>query len=425
MSVLNNPGSSGLVFSSLATFLLLACSEPATPEVPSGDTTSPSASGGSDPATATGGAPTQPAGTGGTYLVTKTDCGMCETGTFCSVGLECIPAGTCLADADCAGGKQCDPYGICVTGGECGASEFDLTSVPPNLLLVLDRSCSMTQGRTNLEDVSATKWVPVIDAMVQVTTALNAEIRFGLEVFPDGLSEESECLQNPSGEITVPVGPDGGVQVAATLQAARTDTTHPIYPGEPCQTNTWAALVQASQQAALADPERTSYVVLITDGEPYCSDRSQRSEADDGLINEVIADLAARGVPTFVVGFGDVADVDPEALARYAVSGGTASSDKPYYDAADGAQLLTALQDIASAIVDCDFSLGETPPTDDLYVFFDDVTQIARDPTHVEGWDYDPATNSLAFFGQACQMLQSDQIVDIDVVYGCPAPKLE
>jgi len=255
--------------------------------------------------------------------------------------------------------------------------------------------------------------------MVQVTTALNAEIRFGLEVFPDGLSEESECLQNPSGEITVPVGPDGGTQVAATLQAARTDTTHPIYPGDPCQTNTWAALVQASQQAALADPERASYIVLITDGEPYCSDRSQTSEADDGLINEVIADLAARGVPTFVVGFGDVADVDPDALARYAASGGTTpSADKPYYDAADGAQLLTALQDIGSAIVDCDFVLGEAPPTDDLYVFFDDVTQVARDPTHVEGWDYDATTNSLAFYGQACQLLQSDQIVDI-------APKLE
>lgn len=425
MSVLDRSGL-GPTASSLVAIFLFACSDAATPEAPSGMPDSTSASGGADTTTATGGAVEVPFGSGGTTLVPKTDCGMCQTGTFCSVRLQCIPAGTCLDDADCAGGKVCDEYGICTTGGECGASEFDLTSVPPNLLLVLDRSCSMIQDRSDLSDVSATKWVPVVDALVQVTTGLNAEIQFGLEVFPDGLSEESECLQNPTGEIAVPVGPDGGAQIGALLQAARTDTTHPIYPGAPCQTNTWAALTQASQQAALADPERASYVVLITDGEPVCSDRSQPNEADDGLINQVIADLAARGVPTFVVGFGDVVDVDPEALGRYAVSGGTTpSADKPYYDAADGAQLLTALQDIAGAIVDCDFALGEAPPTDDLYVFFDDATQIAHDPSHVEGWDYDPASNTLAFYGQACQLLQNDQVTDIDVVYGCPAPKLE
>ena len=49
------------------------------------------------------------------------------------------------------------------------------------------------------EDVAAQKWVPVIDALVQVTTTLGADIQFGLELFPDGMDEANECAQNPTG----------------------------------------------------------------------------------------------------------------------------------------------------------------------------------------------------------------------------------
>ncbi len=363
---------------------------------------------------------------GGLVIVPPSDCGGCADGFFCSALLKCAPLGTCLADADCGDGKQCNELGQCATGGDCGASEFDISSVPPNLLLVLDRSCSMTMSRTDTGvDVSEQKWVPVIDALVQVTTALGGEIRFGLEVFPDGQDAANSCAQDPTGAIAVPIGPDGGAQTATLLQAARTDDTHPIYPGDPCETNTWSALVQASQQVELDDPERASYVVLITDGEPYCSDRRQRNEVDDDLINEVIADLAERGVPTFVVGFGDAADVDPAALARYAAAGGTTpSAEEPYYDAADGDQLLTALNAIAGSIVSCEYTLDSAPPDDDLYVLFDDTTLVPRDPTHVDGWDFNAETRTLSFFGQACAALQQDLVADIDVVYGCPDPVL-
>ena len=414
-----------LVIAGVAAVFAFACSDNAAEPAPvTSGTLHGTGGAGEGGSPGVGGSDTVTPGSGGITLQPIGNCGECPEGNYCTSRLVCAPIGTCLDDADCGDGKTCDETGACTTGGGCGLSEFDLSSVPPNLLLVLDRSCSMTQSRTTMgEDVSATKWVPVIDALVTVTTELGSEIRFGLEVFPDGLDENNTCGQDPTGQIAVPIGPDGGAQSAALLQAARTDATHPIYPGDPCETNTLSALVQASQQAELSDPERDSFVVLITDGEPYCSDRSNRDEVDDGMINDVIADLAARGVPTFVVGFGDAADVDPAALARYAVSGGTTpSADQPYYDAADGAQLLDALRTIGSAIVSCEYTLDSAPPDDDLYVFFDDANQIPRDPAHVEGWDFDPATSTLRFYGQACAALQSDQVVDIDVVYGCPDP---
>jgi len=379
--------------------------------------------------TGVGGSTGMPA-TGGVTLQVSTGCGTCPEGTYCSARVACIPIGTCLDNADCGDGMTCDETGACSTGLGCGASEFNIESVPPNLLLVLDRSCSMTQQvggggpQQAPVDVAAQKWVPVVDALTTVTTELGAEIRFGLELFPDGLDPDSDCGQNPTGEIAVPIGPDGGAQTAALLQAARTDTANPIYPGDPCVTNTLSAIEQASQQPELDDPERESYVILITDGEPYCNDRSMPNETDDGMINDAIAALAGRGVPTFVVGFGDVANVDPDALARYAVSGGTTPSpDQPYYDAADGEQLLTALRTIGGSIVSCEYVLDSLPEDDDLYVFFnDDPAGVPRDPTHVEGWDFDPNTLTLSFYGQACQMLQDDQVQDIDVVYGCPDP---
>jgi hypothetical protein len=168
-------------------------------------------------------------------------------------------------------------------------------------------------------------------------------------------------------------------------------------------------------------------VVLITDGEPVCSDRSQRTRpttTDSTRSSPTSRRGASRPSWWASETWVDVRSRGARPL-RTRSGGTTPSADKPYYDAADGAQLLAALQDITGAIVDCDFVLGETPPADDLYVFFDDITQVAHDPTHVEGWDYDPVSNTLAFYGQACQMLQEDQVADIDVVYGCPAPKLE
>ena len=382
--------------------------------------------GGTDP-TATGGAELPPA-TGGMLLRPNEGCGPCPDGTFCSISNQCLPAGTCVSDEDCGGGKVCDETNTCVTGGSCGTSEFDLSSVPPNLLFVLDRSCSMTQSRTTMgDDVALQKWVPVVDALVQVVTDLGGDIQFGLELFPDGLDPESECGQNPTGEIAVPLSPEGGARITELLLAARTDEANPIYPSNgPCQTNTYSALSQAAAQAALADPERKSYVILLTDGEPYCGDFNRRNETSDTAINGVISDMAASGIPTFVIGFGDVADVDPEALARYAISGGTTPSpEQPYYDAANGEQLLADLREITKGIVSCDYALDSTPPGEELYVFFDNENQIQRDPTHAEGWDFNPETLTLSFFGTACELLQNDQVVDIDVVYGCARPVLE
>jgi hypothetical protein len=56
-----------------------------------------------------------------------------------------------------------------------------------------------------------------------------------------------------------------------------------------------------------------------------------------------------------------------------------------------------------------------------IYVFFDD------DPAGVplnalDGWTYDPVTNTITFHGSACAGIQLGTVTDVDVVFGCDVP---
>ena len=122
--------------------------------------------------------------------------------------------------------------------------------------------------------------------------------------------------------------------------------------------------------------------------------------------------MLASGVATFVVGFGG--GVDPNQLNVFADAGGVPRNDPTtrYYQADDAMGLQMALDQIAGSVVGCSFSLAETPPNvDDLFVFLDDQS-VPRDTSHTNGWDYDPATNQITFYGSACDELQAGTVTD-------------
>ena len=162
--------------------------------------------------------------------------------------------------------------------------------------------------------------------------------------------------------------------------------------------------------AGLEDAMRPNYILLVTDGMATCEDpvpsvtelRNQDPE-----------------IRTFVVGFGG--DVDPAQLTAMAMEGGTAlPGDPAYYQADDAASLGAAFDDIAGSVLSCEFVLDEVPADiDDLYAFLD-MMLVDRDPTHMSGWDYDPATNRVTFYGPACDSIQSGDVETVSIVFGCP-----
>ena len=38
----------------------------------------------------------------------------------------------------------------------------------------------------------------------------------------------------------------------------------------------------------------------------------------------------------------------------------------------------------------------------------------------MNGWDYDPATNTVTFYGDACDAIEADEVDTVSLVFGCP-----
>ena len=74
----------------------------------------------------------------------------------------------------------------------------------------------------------------------------------------------------------------------------------------------------------------------------------------------------------------------------------------------------------ASCTIALDGSEGLDPAL--FQVCFAGGDLIPRDVGHTRGWDYDPATNTITFYGSECTAVMSGAVTDIDVDFGCPGP---
>jgi hypothetical protein len=277
------------------------------------------------------------------------------------------------------------------------------------MFISLDRSCSM-----NNTAAPKTKWQIAVAAINTLTTNYKDKIRWGLGLFPDTVTPS--CDQ-AAAAFPVADANETGIQTLLTSALGATD---PNFPDGPCVTNIDTAMKQASLEPAFAEKTRPSYVLLITDGKQAgCS----LAGGDPGT-TQLIQTLFTSGVPTFVVGFG--AGIDPLQMNIFADAGGVPSADPTtrYYKADDQASLDAVLATIAGKVASCSFQLQGVPPDPSkLYVFFDKIG-VPRDPTHQSGWDYDPQTNTITFYGQDCQNLKDGKIGKVDVVFGCNQPPL-
>lgn len=357
---------------------------------------------------------------GDSAIATPADCDIeCEPGQFCSSSGECISKGSCRNTTDCPLGRKCVD-GICEIDDECGAEEFTLQEVAPNLLILLDRSCSMPRCSTydlqllkncaNLSNVD--KWGIAVDAITALTETYLGRVRWGLKFFPDATGDD--CLQDPP-EI---VPSDNNEEEIQRILADALDVEDPNFPIGPCVTNINAAVRQMSEEACIRDSERGNYILLITDGvEANCAGNNNDTRS-------IVADLAADGIITFVVGFGG--GVNPLFLNRLATAGGSPNSALVinYYQADDLETLQEALSNIVGRILGCDFQLDETPENiDEIYVWADDDVSIKRDDPN--GWRYQSESNRVVFQGIACENIKNEAYQDIDVVFGCDAPIIE
>ncbi|MBK9036410.1 MAG: VWA domain-containing protein [Myxococcales bacterium] len=312
----------------------------------------------------------------------------CPMGTYCGPAGVCTPSNTggpCANDDSCTNGETCIG-GFCA----CAGQQFAAEGVPPNVLIVLDRSGSMG---TAIGGVS--KWQIAVTAIQNLLASHGNQVRFGLDLYepPAGGS----CA---AGAIVVGVGPTDATAISNALAGTGPGGLTPIG-------STLAAL---ATYPGLHDPARENYVLLLTDGEETCS--------GDGIGAATALRNGTPEIKTFVVGFGS--GVDATFLDAVATAGGTARVGGPpyYYQADDAMSLNDAFDAIGSAVLSCTYTLSGAPDLDTMFIRFDGV-DILRDQTHVNGWDYDSATNQLTFYGAACAALRGGDVTDLVVGSGC------
>jgi len=345
----------------------------------------------------------------------------CETGKICEAASRaCVAGGSCAMHKDCGLGAFCN-NGACApsvtgspctdatnctsdemcTGGFCGCvgDKYGAEKVPPNVLIVLDRSDSMNAAITG-----GSKWTVAQSAIASLLTAQGANINFGFAAYP---GTDQKCTMGAActaGAVVVDPGPATATPINTYLGAAAT-----CHYGTP----TGEMLTMLTTYKGLADTMRPNYILLITDGQSTCNDPVP-----------VVTTLAGQTPPvkTFAVGFGS--EVDPAQLDKIAMQGGTAvmGGAHSYYQADDAASLGKALTAIAGSVLSCTYTLSKDPADlTKLFVYFD-TAAILRDTTKMVGWDYDATSKQLTFYGTDCASLQNGKVKDLVIVYGCPQP---
>jgi len=307
-------------------------------------------------------------------------------------------AGPVVADADTSCGAVTRPI------------EVENLGDPPDLLVVLDRSGSMTTEIPNPPPSfppggTTSRWEIMRGALNNLTNNYEDNIRFGLLEFPT----DNNCSVG-STAVRVPVDIHNA-DAFANYFGGRT-------PGgnTPAQAGLAAALTH--YQSIPVNPVGR-YVLFATDGEPNCSG----GDAAAGTVAAVTA-LAEAGVNTFVLGFGNGFTNDA-VLEDAAIAGLVPRPTEPHYYAADSASALTsAFATIAGgiAVASCSYSLESPPPVPEDVTVSLGGEVVPRSPSHTNGWDYYPDAMTITFFGEYCDDITDLIVTEVSFVYGCPGP---
>ena len=317
-------------------------------------------------------------------------------------------------DADTSGDPDADTSGdpdantTPEIDASCGMQSQDIAvenlGDPPDLLIVLDRSGSMSSPIPAFPPTFVSKWQIMRDALNAAVTQRQDQIRFGLSEFPT----DDDCAVAPTA-LRVPIDLGQAPEVASYFGARNPNGNTPSDLGLQ------AALTHYN--SIPANPAGR-YVLFATDGEPTCTATEQTTIA-------AVTALANAGIKTFVLGFGG-AFVSGGVLNGAALAGQVPRPGGPphYYAANNAAELSAALQTIAGGLIvpSCSYQLATLPPVPDDVTVTLNGSPVPRSTMHTNGWDYHPDAMTITFFGTYCDQIIAGAVGNVAFSYGCPGP---
>lgn len=202
----------------------------------------------------------------------------------------------------------------------------------PNLAILLDQSASMGQDPMGVQQPQGSpsaKWAIATSALTRLNNRFDGLLPIGYSNFP---SMNNACMTQG---LRIPVG--YGNRVA--INNAMID-----FPFSGGSTPICDAIKKLAAEPLLKDPSRGQFILLVTDGAPAAA--CCGADPVQATVDAITA--AAQQSPpiyTFVVGFGQLALAEQQALTRMALAGGFPdnSSVLKYYKAETTADLDAAL----------------------------------------------------------------------------------
>ncbi len=357
--------------------------------------------------------------------------------------------------------------GFTLSDANCGAATYGATRIPASVLVLLDRSGSMSLCPNGEDSGCATiKWDGARTAIDGALSSAPPELRFGLSFFPAGNYPyylqcntcEMNAMQGIISPECTPVLQDCGCHDVLDQPVVPIDalsTTLPLIQSQLDQigpdgnTPTYHALESAyAFMSGIAD-EGDRYVLLMTDGDPTIHQAEQAMPPPfTGKIPESfleckelsdilgIVESAAKATPsvrTFVIGSPGV--TNDEFMSNLALAGNTPkgagceASNACYYQIGTGnfsADLQGVLTSIAGQIATCTFAVP--PGTADVDPTMVNVTYNAagtdawllQDSARKDGWDYVDDTHSkIEIFGTACDQIKANTESSVSILLGC------
>ena len=299
----------------------------------------------------------------------------------------------------------------------CAEANPQTTNLPPDVLIVLDRSGSMNDDLNDQPCMAGctSKWTTAVQTLTSYLPTVQSSVNWGLKLFATATNNNTCNVSN---------GPE--VAPAANNAMAIINRLNMTTAGS--STPTTAAMKAASAYLKTLNDGNPKFILLATDGIPTCGTAACAAGVNTGggtnQCDDANAIAAVKtvhdtdGIPTFVLGIGTANSPGDSTLSQMAVNGGFPRNDTPqYYPIGSADDLTQAFQSITQTVGQCFFSV--TPAlsgTQSIGGVTYDGGSIPADGTN--GYSV-VGKNGIQLNGSSCDDFMSGKIKNVRVLVDC------
>jgi von Willebrand factor type A domain-containing protein len=316
-----------------------------------------------------------------------------------------------------------------VTPGDDGGDKFEsdasqtcvvtkpkTTNLPPDVLIVLDRSGSMND---KIDGIACTggcgansKWTQMTQALEAFIPTVQTKVNWGLKLF--ATPKQNSCTVGNGAEVKPAT--NNAVAIMTAIGATSAGSSTP----------TTAAVNGAAAYLTALDDGFPKFILLATDGIPTCGTSqcapgvntggSPTACDDANAIAAVKAVHDTMGIPTFVVGIGTSTGGGDATLTSMAQAGGYPRAGSPsYYPVGSATELTQAFETITGMVQSCTFTID--PPIDPK---LQTISGVNADGVPLDKTDFTViGTTGVQLVGKACTDLTAGTLKNIEVQVMC------